>query len=222
MLIKEIVITGSRGVIGSVLISGLSGFKITSLNLPDVDVRQYEQLLSYFKGKTTIIHLAKNRDRVEENSRDDIYDPDDSLMTYNVYKAALEAKVKRVIMASSVHADNFYQWKGLGKLSIDRIPTPNSPYGANKVFMEALGRYYAKKGLEVICVRFGGVNPANKSPENNYWENAVWLSHKDCLAMIKACLKAEKVPNNFAVFYAVSNSKDRVHDTNNPFGWKPV
>lgn len=80
MPLKEIVITGSRGVIGSVLISGLSGFKITPLNLPDVDVRQYEQLLPYFKGKTTVIHLAKNRDRVEENSRSDLYNPDNSLM----------------------------------------------------------------------------------------------------------------------------------------------
>lgn len=87
--------------------------------------------------------------------------------------------------------------------------------------MEALGRYYATWGLEVICVRFGGVNPANKPPKNAFWENAVWLSHEDCIAMMDACIKADSVPNNFAVFYAVSNNKDKIHDTSNTFGWEP-
>ncbi len=214
----QIAITGSRGVIGTVLTSGLRGFNITPLNTPDVDVRNYDQLLNHLKGKDAVIHLAKSRDTVPENLRSD----DDWLMASNVYRAALESKVKRVIVASSVHADNFYAWKGPGKLSADTVPAPTTPYGVNKVRIEALGRYYSTKGLEVVCVRFGGVNPANKPPEDNYWEDAVWLSHEDCVAMMKACITAEKVPHNFSVCYAVSNNKNRIHDISNPFNWKPV
>ena len=221
--ILHVAITGSGGTIGTVLQQGLHGYQLTPLHHTDVDARNYTDLVKAFAGKDTVIHLAHNpnKETIRESAWTDLYDPDNSKMTYNVYKAALETKVKRVIMASSVHADNYFTWKGPEKLSVDRIPTPDTPYGANKIFMESLGRYYATKGLEVVCIRFGGVNPENKPPVNDFWENAVWLSHKDCIAMVDACLKAERVPNNFAVFYAVSNNKDRIHDTTNPFGWKP-
>lgn len=211
-------ITGSRGVIGKVLLAGLRDFNITSLNLPDVDLRNYEQLLSHFKGLTTVIHLAKSRD----GSGHDVSNPDDLLMMSNVYKAAVAANVKRVIMASSVHADNFYEWTGPERLSVDRIPKPRSAYGSDKVAMEVLGKEYAKKGLEVVCVRFGGVNILDKSPKDDYWEDAVWLSHKDCVSAVRLCLSAEKTPNYFVVFYAVSNNKNMVHDTTNPLGWQPA
>ena len=211
-----IAVTGSRGVIGKVLLAGLQEFSITSLNLPDVDVRNYEQLLKCFKGIDTVIHLAKSRDKGEG----DVSNADDLLMMRNVYKAALAAKVSRVIMASSVHADNFYDRKGSEKISVDRIPEPRSAYGSDKVETEILGKEYSKKGLEVICIRFGGVNAADKPPKDDYWEDAVWLSHKDCVAAIRACLAKDKIPNNFVVFYAVSNNKNMVHDTSNPLGWK--
>ena len=211
-----IAITGSRGVIGTVLLSGLQEFSITSLNLPDVDVRSYEQLLKHFKGVSTVIHLAKSRNI----GAGDVSNSDNLLMMRNVYKASVDANVKRVIMASSVHADNFYDWKGPGKLSINRVPKPRSAYGLDKVAMEVLGEEYAKKGLEVVCVRFGGVNVSDMPPKDDYWEEAVWLSHKDCVAAIRACLIKDKIPNNFAVFYAVSDNENKAHDTSNPLGWK--
>lgn len=221
--ISRLGIVGVKGKIGTVLQEGLKGYEITSLDLPEIDVRNYTSLVEKIGGLDAVIHLAlnPNRDEIRENARNDVYDPDNSLMNYNVYKTALETGVKRVIMASSVHADNFYKWEGPGKLAVDNTPHPTTPYGANKVFMEALGRYYASQGLEVVCIRFGGVNPANKPPKDDFYENAVWLSHEDCVAIMNVCLKAEKIPNNFVILYAVSNNKDKIHDTSNPFGWTP-
>lgn len=139
-------------------------------------------------------------------------------MTYNVYKAAIKTRVPRVIMASSVHADNFYNWKGPELLSPYRIPIPDSPYGANKVFMESLGRYYATKGLEVVCIRFGGVQ--GKPPLDDY-EKLVWLSHRDCTELLRRCIEAESIPNNFLIIYGISDNANRIHDYSNPLGWAP-
>jgi len=211
----RIAVTGGKGTIGTVLQKGLTDYNVVSLDRPEVDAREYLLLKKHFADIDIVIHLAFH------SGKNNLYDSDNSLMAFNVYQAALDAKVRRVIMASSVHADNFHMWKGPGKLTAKNIPVPDSVYGASKVFMESLGRYYARQGLEVICVRFGGVSSTNKAPEDDFWENAVWLSNEDCINMTKTCIDAEKVPDNFAVFYAVSNNKDRIHDTRNPFGWSP-
>jgi len=216
---KKIAITGAKGVIGSILRRGLSDYKITPIDLPEIDVRDYEKLLEIFPGHDVVIHLAW--DTKTENYKSGRINPDNILMTYNVYRAAIETKIPRVIMASSVHADNFYNWKKQELMSVDRVPVPDSPYGASKVFMEALGRYFASKGLEVICIRFGGVNPENKPPLDDFYERKVWLSHKDCISLIKRCIEARKIPNNFLIIYGVSNNTNRIHNYSNPLGWVP-
>src|SRR3990167_11056794 len=221
--ISKVAIIGGKGRIGSVLQKGLKGFQIETLDFPEFEVRNYGELVKKITGFDALIHLAwnPNIEQIRESAWTTDYDSDNSLMTFNIYKAAMESEVRRVIMASSVHADSYLKYKGKESLIVDSIPTPDSPYGANKIFMEALGRYYSKKGLEVICVRFGGVNLENKPPKDKPFEFPVWLYHEDLWSMINACLKAETVPNNFSVFYAISNNKGRIHDTSNPFGWKP-
>lgn len=216
---KKIAITGSKGRIGTVLRKGLAGkFQITQIAKPKHNVKNYKQLLKTVKGHDVIIHLAWNTkvDNVGTNK----IDPDNALMFWNVYRAALKAKVKRVIVASSVHADFFYKWPKK-KMSPYSSPTPDSPYGAHKVFMESLGKYYSTKGLEVICIRFGGVLANNNPVHRDHPERAAWFSHRDCVSLITACISAKKVPNNFAIIYGVSNNKRRIHSTMNPFGWKP-
>lgn len=216
---KKVAITGASGTIGTVLRKGLTDYDITAMDLPEIDVRNYEKLLEVFPRHDSIIHLAW--DAKTENFRSGKINLDNTLMTCSVYRAAIETKVPRVIMASSVHADNFYNWKGPELMSPDKLPIPDSPYGANKVFMEALGRYYAARGLEVVCIRFGGVNPEDKPPLNDYYESLIWLSHKDCVKLVRKCIDAETIPNNFLVIYGVSNNKNRVHDYSNPLGWVP-
>lgn len=223
MLTREgaIAIVGAGGVIGTVAQEAYAGRKILPLGR-ETDARDYDSLVKTFHNADTVVHLAlnPNSDIVHENFRKDTYDPDNSFMSFNVYKAALDAGVHRVIMASSVHADNFYVYKSKKLLSADHMPTPDSPYGANKLFMEFLGKYFATKGLEVICIRFGGVNAEDVQPQEHF-EHIVWLSQSDCRNMLRACVDIQQVPNRFAVFYAVSNNSGRIHDTSNPVGWIP-
>ncbi|HZJ18529.1 MAG TPA: NAD(P)-dependent oxidoreductase [Patescibacteria group bacterium] len=217
---KKIAITGAKGVIGSVMTEGLNDiYKITPLNLPDTDVKDYQKLLNIFPGHSAIIHLAWAT-KIDNSRSGDMY-PENVEMFHNVFKAALESGVPRVIMASSVHADAFDKWKESDKISPNRIPIPDSPYGTLKVEMEAMGRYYATKGLQVAYVRFGGINPQNKPAIEPTYERAVWFSHNDCVSLIKAILEANNIPDNFVVMYGMSDNPGRIHDVSNPFGWKP-
>jgi nucleoside-diphosphate-sugar epimerase len=219
---KRIAITGSNGTIGEILKKGLTDFEITGINLPEVDLRNYEQVLNAVQDHSAIVHLGWNSKT--ENLLNENIDVDNMIMAFNVYRAALETKVSRVIMASSIHANAFYNWKGPGLMSVDMVPVPDSPYGADKVFIESLGRYFAQKNLEVIAVRFGGINPKNTSPSTHEYlkgERAAWLSHNDCVSLIRAIIKAEKIPNNFVLMYAVSDNAGRIHDISNPFEWIP-
>jgi len=124
-------------------------------------------------------------------------------------------------MASSVHADRFYEWKGPGLMSPYNLPNPDSPYGAHKVFMESLGRYFASKKVEVVSVRFGGIGPDNLPNKENLSERSAFLSSSDGISLIRAILKSKSVPKNYAIVYGVSNNAHRIHDVSNPFGWVP-
>lgn len=218
---KRVLITGSNGTLGTVLQKGLP-HDTTDFDLPGQDAAEYSHLYEHAQGHDAIIHLAwdfKNDGWLAEN-----LNPNNTQISFNVFQAAVDTGVKRVIVASSVHADKFagHDVTRDGLLQPFTTPLPDSPYGAGKVFLESLGRYYADaKGLEVICVRFGGVNRLDKPPEQPYSERQVWLSHRDCVNLIKKCLSAESVPYNFTIVYAVSDNAGRLQSLENPFGWQP-
>lgn len=218
---KRVAITGARGTIGTVLLNGLSGYRITPIDLPESDVRDYRVLLGLLRSQDLVIHLAWNPPDASRFESCDIT-ADNILMTCNIYEAAEKAEVPRVIIASSVHADDYMKWQGPGLLRPDRVPQPDSAYGATKVFMESLGRYYAGRGVEVVCIRFGGVNKRDASHIAEEGYEKVWLSHRDCVAMVRACIQSTRVPDNFVVMYGISRNRRRVHDYSNPFGWVPV
>jgi len=217
---KKVLIIGSDGVIGSVLRKGLE-HQTTDFDLPEFDAEKYSHLYEKAKGHDVLIHLAW--DFEGDGWLGESLNPDNARISFNVFQAAVDAGVKRVIVASSVHADKF-----AGRDISDELikpydlPTPDSPYGAGKVMMEALGRYYADaKGLEVICIRFGGINANDTPPEHPYSERQVWLSQRDCVELIKACIDVDIVPGNYAILYGVSDNSGRLHDVSNPFGWHP-
>jgi len=225
---QEIVITGSEGVIGTVLKKGLADkYDITPLDLPKTDVRDYNTLLQAFPGHFAVIHLAW--DTKTDNFTSERLNPDNMRMYENVYRACVQTGVRRAILASSVHADMFHKPRGGDLVGPHQLSHPDSPYGVNKVAMEKLGEWYAKnKGLEVVCIRFGGVGPNNKPAKvtdpNNLFQVAernVWLSHRDCISLIQKCLEVETIPDNFAIIYGISNNSRRIHDLSNPVGWIP-
>lgn len=211
----HVLMTGAEGTIGTVLRQGLQA-DTTSFDLPEHDARDLDQLARAAKGHDAVIHLAWNV--ATENMRSESVDPDNGLMAANAYRAALLAGVPRIIIASSVQADIFPQPK---LIRADAVGTPQNVYGADKVFIEALGRHYATKGLGVICIRFGGVRVDNIPSTETPTERQVWLHNTDCVSLVQTCLEASTVPDNFAVLHGVSDNPGRLHDLSNPFGWWP-
>jgi nucleoside-diphosphate-sugar epimerase len=172
-------------------------------------------------GVDTVIHLARRLspadDPVSPSMR--IY-PQNVQIDVNVFTAVVKAEVKRLIMASSVHADSHRDPAAVEPLTIPGSYYPATPYGVYKLIEEEVGKALSKQfGFEFIGVRFGGVTRDN-SVKTGEGQTATWLSHDDLLSAIDACLTAEPVGRS-TVFYAVSHNADRIHDTTNPFGWTP-
>ena len=174
---KRVLITGAAGNIGQTLRKGLSG--VYQLRLADVkdlgkagpgeeliqaylsDMAEVEPLV---EGMDAIVHLAatlgsirKDGKVIGENPWDKIL-PNNIVSTYNIFQAARQKKVKRVVYASSIHAHGFY--RRATKIKPESFPRPDSRYGLSKAFGEACGRYYADKfGLEVVALRIATFKP---------------------------------------------------------------
>ena len=116
------------------------------------DLTRPEEVAAAVKGAHSIIHLGGHS---VEGTWDQILQAN-IIGCYNVFEAARQAGVKRVIFASSNHAVGFYPRKR--KIRTDVTVRPDSRYGVSKAFGEALGALYADKhGIAVTCLRIGNV-----------------------------------------------------------------
>ncbi|MDA1280261.1 MAG: NAD(P)-dependent oxidoreductase [Chloroflexi bacterium] len=243
----KVLVTGTSGLIGSMLVNSLSSrFEFSGLDAyrsdraPDVptviaDGSDYEAIAPAFEGVDGVVHLAANAP-VETPWLDVL--KNNISTTHNVYEAARQHNVKRVVFASSNHAvGNFemdepysrirvgdYEGLAPGEFPVidNLVPIrPDSDYGVSKAFGEATGRYYHEHfGLEVACLRIGTVNPQN-SPAGSVRSLATWLSHRDQAQLVSQCLTQ---PLGFEIFYGVSDNTWRFWDTDhakNVIGYAP-
>ncbi len=105
------------------------------------------------------------------------------LGVYNLYEAARNHRVKRVVFASSNHVTGFY--KQSQTLTPAHPPRPDSLYGVSKAFGEDLASmYFDRYGIETACVRIGSSFPEPKDRRML----ASWLSFDDLHRLITACL----------------------------------
>jgi len=211
-LSKRIVITGSQGSLGKILQKELRGvFDLVCIDKkPDreetivLDIADdYERFRNTLKGNDVIIHLAW--DASEDFPSENIVQQN-KVMAENVYRAAVEKDIPRVIIASSVHVNDYSKIPTSTYLIPKSECWPDTPYGATKIYIEHLGRYYSRKhDIEVICIRLGGVNERNEIRFNeDPLYDKVLLYKEDFIQLIRMCIEVKKVPDNFAVFYVVS------------------
>ena len=173
-------------------------------------------------GVETVIHLARERYVPEDppRPRERIY-PSNVQMDVNVFGEVIRAGVRRLIVASSVHADDFRAPDAEPPLTPPGSYCPSTPYGAYKLVSEEVGKVLSGRfGFEFVALRLGGVS-ADDSVKEGAGRSATFLSQADLAAAVRACLAAEPVGGRSTVFYVVSDNADRIHDTGNPFGWTP-
>ena len=246
---KKILITGSSGLIGSVIIKNLGNkYEFSGLDIkPNKDYPELKTLiinsnnldsiLPAFKNIDTVIHLAAN---VSEATEWDLVLNNNIILTRNIYEASKTNNIKKVIFASSNHAvGNFekdFPYKKIVKgkyneidinniIKIDSsVPIrPDSDYGISKAFGEAVARYYFEHhGIESACLRIGTVRPDN-SPKTDVRHFATMLYHEDLAQLIDKCIEKENL--DFQIFYGVSNNKWRFWDIKNSYNkisYEPV
>ena len=247
---SRVLVTGAEGVIGTAVREHLAGrFELVSLTLTPQDfpshvgdISELDAIRPAFQDVDAVVHLAASADL--EASWDDVL-RNNIVGTYNVFEAARQAGVSRVVYASSNHAIGMYELDGAPELydpadtrSFDHTTEmrPDSLYGVSKVYGEALGRMYMERhGLRVFCLRIGAVrandDPAAPTPNplidldaegQRNRLRAVWLSRRDCTELIARCLEVEDV--SWAVVYGVSGNSRRFWDLEHArelLGWEP-
>lgn len=221
---KKIVVIGSKGKVGSVISAGLQeSYELVGLDLPEYDISDYETLKQSCDSADTIIYAAHSNKvpELRENNRSGVVDPENIHLEMNVFDVVSELGIPRLVMMSSVHADNFEEYQGSELLKCPGSYAPTSPYGVHKLVLEEQGKHFsASEGYEFIAIRLGGVTRDNAVKTYDK-EKEVWLSHTDLQRCIGMCLADDTVPGRSTVFYAVSDNDGRLHDVSNPFGWLP-
>ena len=125
--------------------------------------------------------------------------------THNVLRAAVDAGVARVILASSNHAVGFYRRSVDGDELADELPArPDTFYGWSKAAVESLGAlYHHRFGLDVVALRIGTCFAEPIGSRGL----ATWLAPADAGRLVEACLAAPVV--GFRVVWAVSDNTRR-------------
>ena len=107
---------------------------------------------------------------------------------YNLYEAARQQRVKRLVLASSNHVTGFYRQDQV--IDAAAPPRPDGLYGVSKAFGENLSRmYFDRHGIETVCLRIGSCTAA---PQDRRML-ATWLSHDDLERLVIAALSAPLV-----------------------------
>ncbi|GHJ38405.1 NAD(P)-dependent oxidoreductase [Streptomyces sp. TS71-3] len=199
-----ILLTGAAGGVGTHLRKLLPDYGYT-LRLFDVvpiegepdaitaDLADRDALREAVRGVDAVIHLAgiSLESTFEKILKANIEG------TYNLYEAAREAGVRRVLFASSNHAVGYTPFpQGTPPLPAEAlIPVetarrPDTFYGLSKGFGEDLAQlYWDKHGVETVSVRIGS---CFERP-SNVRMLSIWMSPADCARLCHAALTAEEV-----------------------------
>ena len=171
-------------------------------------------------GMDVVLHLAANPS-VDAEFYEDLIDANFKA-TYNIYRAAKDEGVKRVIFASSVNSVLGYP--SSHQVRPEDAPVPKNVYGASKAFGESLGAYFAaEEGLEVIAVRIGGFGPVEGiNKDTTYLWNSFFVSDRDLCHLFDRCIETPNI--SFAVAHGISNNRYcglDITDTKKLFGYNP-
>ena len=203
---REVLLTGAAGRVGSYLRAGLPplGWQPRCLDLvapaePDGlswtvgDICDPAALDQACRGVSAVVHLAGIPTEADFGSlRRANVDG-----AYQVFEAARRAGVRRVLYAGSNHAVGFHE--SGAPLAADIAPRPDSLYGVTKAFGEALGSYYADRhGMDVASIRIGSC--FDEPPTVRAL--ATWLSPGDAVRLVDALLRAPAFGH--AVVYGIS------------------
>ncbi|MCE5282609.1 MAG: NAD(P)-dependent oxidoreductase [Deltaproteobacteria bacterium] len=238
---RKVLVTGAAGVIASQVLPALrhryeltlldvrtrnrKGDPIEGVQTADLVDRDRDAYRHHFQGIDTVVHLGfirHNRIQPEPHFRAEM---DNIQMAYNVYQTCLEEGVRRVVVASSNHAADYYEPLILdGKMDFvdpgGRAQSDNY-YGWAKEVYEHLGFVFAVgrqtgRPLENIQIRIGG--PREDDLETCRLGDlramrralAVYVSDRDLQQLFVKSIETPDIRDGhgvpFQIFYGISNN----------------
>ena len=190
----RVLVTGAAGNLGSQVVAGMSDrYDLTTLDIVpcgaqhQVDLRVYGDWESLCAKQDVVVHLAGDR-RPEASWAEAL--SSNVGATLNVYHAAAERGVGRIVLASSVWAARG-AWSGRTIANDVENPGENA-YGASKVVCERVARWnWQCRSISTIALRLGGCPPGPARPKRqNPWEDSLWLSPADAMQAISLAVES--------------------------------
>jgi len=223
---QRVLITGAAGALGAVIRAGLKGrcelvrcTDIRAMEPPDrseqvvvADLGDLAAMKKLIRGIDTVIHFGGE---VSDTTWERIHHAN-VVGTANLFAAASENGVNRVVFASTNHVVGFHPISH--RLDNSTTVRPDTVYGASKAFGEAIGHVYAAKtNMSVLALRIG---TCCERPTDTR-SLATWLSYGDLVRLVDVGLTAEY---DFETVYGVSaNTRRRWDDpVAARLGYEPV
>jgi NAD+ dependent glucose-6-phosphate dehydrogenase len=205
---------------------------IALADLADPDRARYQQ---HFEGVETVVHLGYKHPGSADWGADlppiERFDGEFANvgMAQNVYRAAFEAGVRRVVMASSNHASDWYEHTLVHARQREIVypadlPLSDNFYGWAKGAYELLGFVYASgafgRPLEVVQVRIGAprdvagwryegelaewnAGPGTSGLVNFKRDLGAWVSPRDLAQLFRRAVEAPSIADPHGVPWLV-------------------
>jgi len=245
---RRVVITGASGYITQRMLDELNarwdlvlldvrtttseGQEVPGIILCDLTDPGRDAYRAHFKGAEAVIHCGfVSAEGLDATTWQANGDPKfraelaNVAMAYNVYKVAHEEGVRRVVVASSNHAADYYErliWDDkLDGVTPDMAPYTDNWYGWAKVAYEQMGFVFASgqvdgRRLEVVQWRIGGPrdDDIDRVPPGDvkvmHRALGAYLSRRDQVQQAVKMIETEDIRdqwgNPFLIVYGVSGN----------------
>ncbi len=200
------------------------GVSVAGVEIADLLQGDDATLVPLFADVDVVVHTGYNRPAGTDVQA--LYDGERQNidMMQRVYRLALEAGVRRVVVASTNQAAKWYEqpyFAGLrDRVSPEDYPRPDNFYGWAKAAYESLGFLYAcgslGRKLEVIQLRIVAPREIEAKdfvdePRHRYVRDlAGYLSERDLQQLFYKSVEAPEIEDDYGVpfhiFYGVSNN----------------
>jgi hypothetical protein len=201
-----------------------TGNQIPSITIRDLMGSDRNLYIDLFAGVDTVVHLAYKRDRGTDLKDHFLPEMENIGMAYNVLRTSYEAGVRRVVVASSNHAADWYEHNLIHTRKMElldpyKLPLSDNFYGWAKASYEHMGFLFASgnfgRQLEVVNIRIGA---PREIQSQKYKDNPVeykrdlgaYISKRDIAQLFSKAVDTPEINNihgvPWQVIYGISNN----------------
>jgi nucleoside-diphosphate-sugar epimerase len=242
---RKVVVTGAAGYVAGRMLPALGerydltlldvrstnrdGEEVPGVRIADLLDDNRAAYRRHFRGADAVIHCgftwAPRSDGPESHEASFRAEMENVRMAFNVYMAALEEGVRRVVVCSSNHAADYYEhliWSGrYDVVTPEMRPLSDNFYGWAKAVYEHLGFVFATghiggTKLQNVQIRIGG--PRETDIDHSSADDlrrlhrglGAYLSVRDQVQLFVRSIEAESIEDEngipFQIFYGISDN----------------